>query len=161
MESNRSIKSKKFPLVLEAFIMLFAPIIGFVLYSYFSYPLNPHCELGNGLFGCTPHCTNTGEIPYGRTLCFDNIPNKLQVFSYQNPFIYYSTFLTPIAILFISLRPRNFVILSLRIAFYPLFLFKEIRKENYVSRFVCILFLFIIMIEWFIGYAVLIGSMFE
>lgn len=154
--ANEKFNNRKINLALEAFLLLFLPIAGFILFSFITYPLSPHCDLGKGLLGCTPYCVKRGAS-YEKVPCFHESATKLQIFSYKSSLIYYSILFLPIAILFVLLGAERFYNLVLRIAFYPFYLFRDSRKQSLITRVICTLFLIPIIIEWFIGYAVLIG----
>jgi len=159
------IKKIKLPLVFEAIIMLFLPIVGFFLFSYLIYPLQPHCSLGSNLLGCTPMCEaksyfeDGSPASYVVTPCFHEGPSAIQSFSYNKPIPYYLLFLLPLALIFFLMGAEKFYNFILRVLFYPYFLFKDNRKnKKFLSRLIIILLLLPLTIEWVIGYVVLITT---
>lgn len=152
-------KSRKLPLVVEALFMLFLPVIGFILFSHFSYPLNPHCSLGNGLLGCTPYCVSIGDS-YEVTPCFHDDPTNLQTFSFNHSFLHFLVFFVPIGVLLLVMGAEKLFRQIVRIALYPIFLIKESRKQKTVSRLFSVLLALPIFVEWAVGYVVLIGMVF-
>ena len=62
------------------------------------------------------------------------------------------------AILFVVMGAEKFYKLIMRVAFYPVFLFKDSRKQNFLPRLICILLVIPITIGWLIGYAVLVST---
>jgi hypothetical protein len=163
-ETAQTVK-KRLPVLFEAFLMAFVPVIGFILFSFILYPLQPHCSLGNGALGCTPMCEATSYFENGQpssyktTPCFHDQPSSFQTFSYKQPIPYYLIFLFPIAIGFLLLGPEKFYNSVLKILFYPYFLFKRNREnKNFISRFITIILFLPITIEWLIGYGILITT---
>jgi len=134
--------------------MLFVPIVGFILFNFIVYPLQPHCDLGKGLLGCTPYCVKIGSSTYEKVPCFHNKPSKIQTYSFRNPITYYSTLLLPLIVLFIYLGTRRFYTILIRIAFYPIFLLKGTRKQKIIPRIITTILIFPTIIEWSIGYIV-------
>lgn len=165
-ENDTAQPSKKgLPVFAEAFLMAFVPVIGFVLFSFVLYPLHPHCSLGNGALGCTSMCEATSYFEDGRPAsyktipCFHNEPSAFQTFSYNQPIPYYLIFLFPIALGFFLLGPEKFYNTTLKILFYPYFLFKRNREnKNFISKLTTIILFLPITIEWLIGYGILITT---
>jgi hypothetical protein len=157
---------KRLPKFLEAFLMLFVPLIGFFLFSLFTYPLHPHCSLGNGVLGCTTMCKATSYFEDGRpssyevTPCFHEEASAFQIFSYNQQIPYYLLFLFPIVILFFILGSEGFYNLLVRTALYPYFLFRENKKnKKFISRFITTIIFLPIFLEWVAGYVVLAMSL--
>lgn len=157
-KSDKSV-NKRFPVLVEALLMLFVPIIGFVLFSYVLYPLQPHCSLGDGLLGCAPSCVMTNSGMYEKTPCFHDNPTSMQSFSYKQPFPYYLLFLLPLSLILVLVGTEKFYNAVLKILFYPYYLFKNTRKEtNFIYRLIATLFFIPLTIEWLLGYGVLITT---
>lgn len=156
---------KGLPVFIEAFLMAFVPIIGFVLFSFILYPFQPHCSLGKGFLGCTPMCEATSYFDNGQpasyktTPCFHDSPSPFQTFSYKQPVPYYLIFLFSIVLGFFLLGPDKFYNAVLKILFYPYFLFKRNREnKSFISRLITIILFLPITIEWLIGHGVLITT---
>lgn len=156
---------KGLPIYIEAFLMAFVPIIGFVLFSFILYPFQPHCSLGKSVLGCTPMCEATSYFENGQpsgykvTPCFHEDPSSFQSFSYKQPIPFSLLFIFPILLAFFLLGPERFYNTLLRLLFYPYFLFKRNRKnKNIISRLITLIMFLPITIEWLIGYGVLITT---
>jgi len=148
-------------LFLKTFLLLFLPLIGFIIFSYLTYPLKPHCSLGNGVLGCTPMCEPTSYFSDGRPAEYKVIPcYHAEPVEFQKTLFKY-WFLIPF-ILFISLTLwiykeglKQFLKRLAYIAFAPVYIFKENRQnKSFLSRLAVIFMLFFLFIEWALGYYV-------
>ncbi len=160
------INNIKNSVLLRAIGFLFLPLLVFVAFSYFFYPLAPHCSLGNGLLGCTPICKPTSYFPDGKpadyevTPCFHEGPATLQrlLFQFSIPF-YVVSFIFLLFIIF-KVGFKTFLRKIVYITFAPIFLIRENRKnKNVISRILVILISFLLVIEWGIGYWVAVKSL--
>lgn len=148
-------------LLLKAFLLLFLPIISFIPFSYLTYPLKPHCSLGNGILGCTPMCEPTSYFEDGRPAgykvipCYHEDPNEFQKTLFNNWFLM-PLVLFIILTLWVYKEGGKKVIKILKyIALAPVYIFKENRKnKNFFSRLVVILISFFLFAEWVLGYYV-------
>lgn len=156
---------RRLPLLLEAFLMLFVPVIGFVLFSFVLYPMQPHCSLGSGALGCTPMCEpisysqNGSPTDYKVTPCFHEEPSGFQTFGYRQTILYYLLFALPSVFAFILLGSKGFYHLVLRLLFYPYFLLKDNRiTKNVISKIIVMLLFIPLFLEWGLGYWVMITT---
>ena len=165
MGLKNSLKKPIKSLFLKATVFLFLPLLGFVLFSWLTYPLKPHCSLSQGLLGCIPRCEpvsffeDGNPASYKETPCFHEEPSPFQlaIFNYR--------LLIPL-ILFVSVSFwiykdgfRKVIGKLAYIAFAPFFIFKENRENrNIVSRLLVIIIIFFLVIEWALGYSVVFAT---
>ena len=148
-------------LLLKAFLLLFLPIISFIPFSYLTYPLKPHCSLGNGILGCTPMCEPISYFEDGRPAGYKVIPCYHEEPSEFQKNLFNNWFLMPL-VLFIILTlwvykegGKKVIKILKYIALAPVYIFKENRQnKNFFSRLVVILISFFLFAEWALGYYV-------
>jgi len=146
-------------------ILFVLPVLMFIVWSFFIYPLQPHCSLGKGLFGCTPMCEPTSYFGDGRPSdyktvpCFHNNPSGFQEIIYKYVLIYY--FLISLTSLVVAFKVglKRFFRRILRIIFAPFVLMWESRKKSIMSRIFIIATSFFLIIEWGFGYMVVIQTL--
>jgi len=151
---------------LKSILLLFLPIIGFVVFSYLTYPLKPHCSLGQRILGCTPKCEPVSFYENGRPSayktvpCYHDEPTELQSALFKNwivapllGFIFFSFWIY-------KEGSRKVINTLLYVAAAPLYIFKENRKnKNILSRLAVIFVLFFLFIEWGLGYYVVAATL--
>jgi len=146
---------------LKTFAWLFVPILGFFIFSVFTYPLKPHCSLGSGILGCTPICEPISYFKDGRpaeykiTPCYHDKPVGYQEALFKNWFLI-PLFLFIFFSLLIYKEGGKKVFERLKyIALAPVYLFRENRRnKNLFSRLVVLIMLFFLFTEWALGYYV-------
>lgn len=146
-------------------ILFILPVLMLTVWSFFIYPLKPHCSLGKSLFGCTPMCEPISYFGDGRPSgykaipCFHNKPSDFQEITYKYALIYY--FLISLASLVVAFKVgfKRFLRRILRIIFAPLVLMWESQKKRVVSRIFIIIASFFLVIEWGFGYLVVIQTL--
>jgi len=111
-------------------------------------------------------CEPTSYFPDGKpagykeTPCFHEEPNSLQRLLFQYAVLFYVAFLIFLSIAVFEIGLRRFLKKIVYIAFAPIFLIRENRKnENIISRVLVILISFLLIIEWGIGYLVVVKSL--
>jgi len=153
-------------ILLRSFLWLLFPFFGFIILSYLTYPLQPHCELGNGLFGCVPVCTPEvmaklqRDFPFGGS-CFHGGPVAWQSFFYQNKLVVFLLELAFLIAFFIWAQRREKAKQVLRwlaeLPIKPLVLFRENRKnKNLLSRLISLILIVILIPLWVIGDTIVI-----
>lgn len=141
-------------LVLQSFLMLFLPILGFIIFSFLYYPLAPHCALGEGVYGCTPVCTQ------GITPCFHEGPIGIQLFIYRNSIPIYFLVLAFISAFVWKVGFQKAKSLAVKVLFYPLFLYRlNLKNKNIASRITVAILNFFLASEWIIGYIIFISTL--
>jgi len=165
MGLKNSLKKPIKSLFLKATGFLFLPLLGFVLFSWLTYPLKPNCSLSQGLLGCIPRCEpvsffeDGNPASYKETPCFHEEPSPFQlaIFNYR--------LLIPL-ILFVSVSfwvykdgLKKVIGKLAYIAFAPFFIFKENRENrNIISRLLVIIIIFFLVVEWALGYYVVFAT---
>lgn len=143
-------------MVVRPFFMLFFPLIAYWLFTIATYPLAPHCSLGNSLMGCTPTCEFINGS-FTETPCFHNAADTLQrvVFALWNYFYFALFFALLIAIRKLG-KKKLWNVFSF-FAFYPLHLASQIRntKDNILRKTFALLLLLPLLLEWVLGYVIL------
>jgi len=157
--------SKKVNLLLRAIGWIFVPILGFIVFSYLIYPLRPHCSLGNGLLGCTPICEPTAYFEDGRPAgyktvpCFHNEPNNYEIFIYHHKELFYLALLFLFGALCYSKGFKNIFRILLHISAAPIFIFRENKgSKNSLSKVLVFILLIPLLIEWIVGYYVVLAT---
>ena len=149
---------------IKIFLLFILPIFLFIVWSYLIYPLSPHCSLGRGTLGCTPMCEATAYFDDGRASdykivpCFYEDPKNFQTFLYQNQTIYYLLFGTTIGFVAFKLGIKSFLKKILYIVFAPFALIIESKEMSTLSRILVIVSSFFLLIEWGMGYLVVIQT---
>lgn len=153
-------------ILLRSFLWLLFPFFGFVVFSFLTYPFQPHCELGNGLFGCVPTCTPEvmiklqRDFPFGGS-CFHEEPVTWQIFFYQNRF---SVFLFELVILMIFIiwaqeegKAKQVLKWLIEVPIKPIVLLKGNRQnKNLLSKLISLILIAISIPLWAIGDIVVI-----
>ena len=153
-----NIKKNKPKLFLKSVGLFFISIIGFVLFTFLSYPLKPHCNLGKGIYGCTPQCEPIGFFPDGRPSNYKEVPcfhvdaTKTQIFINQNIIFVVGGFLLLIIILFFI--NKKILLNSISwIMFGPLKLIKQnLKNRKIVSKIFIFLVSISLIFVWLFGY---------
>jgi len=164
MKNQEEIKSKPKvfrSLFLKSFLLLFLPIIIAIPFFYLTYPLKPHCSLGNGILGCTPMCEPTSYFEDGRPAnykvvpCYHEEPDKFQKTLFENWFLI-PLFLFVFLTLWMYKEGGKKVFERLKyIALAPFYIFKENRQnKHFLSRLAVIFISFFLFAEWALGYYV-------
>lgn len=145
-------------LFLKIIGLFFLSIIGFVLFTTLSYPLKPHCNLGNGIYGCTPQCEAIGFFADGRPSNYKEVPcfhadaTKIQVLVNQNIMFIIGGFLLLAAIWFF-VNKKTLLNSILWIVFGP---FKVIKQNLKNKKIISKIFIFVAVIPliliWLFGY---------
>jgi len=155
-------------LLLKSIGFLLLPLMAFVLFSFLTYPIKPHCSLGNGISGCTPSCEPTSYFEDGRpasykeTPCFHDEPTILQLSIFNQPWLIPLVLVVLMISIFFLICKRSFKQFLkdiVYISFAPFFLLKENRRnKNLISRIFIILIAFFLIIEWLLGYYIVITT---
>lgn len=153
-----NIKKNKPRLFFKIIGLFFLSIIGFIIFMFFSYPLKPHCNLGKGIYGCTPQCEVTGFFTDGRPSSYKEVPcfhtdaSMIQVFINQNILFILGGILLLIVIWFFA----NKRVLIKNISWVALGPFKIIKQnlknENIISKIFIFLAVTPLIFIWLFGY---------
>lgn len=149
---------------IKIFGLFCLPVFMYIVWSFVSYPLQPHCSLGNGLLGCTPYCEPTTYMENGKPAsyksipCFHNEPSNFQSITYRYSLIYYFVILLLTTIIAIKVGIKIFYIKLFRIIFAPFILIRESKNEGVIARVLIILSTFFLVLEWGYGYFVVIQT---
>ncbi len=161
---NKPIKISS-SLFLKSISFLFLPIIGFIIFSFVSYPLKPHCSLGNGLLGCTPICEATSYFENGQpasykvTPCFHEGPSDFQKLLFRRGLLFFPLIFVLISLWIYKDGFKKVIKKLSYVAFAPLYLFIENKKnKNLISKIAVILIIFFLAIEWIFGYYVVLKT---
>ncbi len=159
-------KEVKSNLLLKSLGFLFLPLIIFPFFSFLISPLRPHCSVGNGVLGCIPTCEPTSYFEDGRPAsykeipCFHNSGQTIQsTFNEQwlIPLIILAILMVFIAILIYKKGFKSFLKNVIYIAFAPIFLSKENRRnKSIISRIFVIFVIVFLIIEWLSGYYIVL-----
>lgn len=169
MKNLGALKKLRNSLLLKSlFFLTFVPIIGFFIFAYLTYPIKPHCSLGEGIFGCIPICEPTSFFENGEPAtykiapCFHKEPNEIQKILFRYWFL-----IPLLSFVFISLwiykdGGKNVVRKLGYIAFAPIYIFKENRNnKKIISKILVILITFFLFIEWAFGYYLTISTLLD
>ena len=149
----------------KIFVLFCLPVFMFIVWSFVSYPLQPHCSLGNGLLGCTPYCEPTTYMENGKPAtykslpCFHNEPSNFQSTTYKYSLIYYFLIFLLTTIIAIKVGIKTFLKKFFRIIFAPFILIREAKNKRVISRILIILSTFFLILEWGYGYFVVIQTL--
>lgn len=162
-------KPRKF-LWLRMIGYMFLPLFLAPIFFSLTYPLKPHCSLGQGPHGCTPLCEATSYFENGQpsnykiTPCYHyENPTVLQRFTYEKSDIFYPILLVVIVSLFFWLTYINKVEIITKIAFAPIYFIKENRRnKSFIARAIIFIILIIpLLFEWVVGYIIFLGTLFN
>jgi len=154
---------KKTPIKIGIIFIL--PVLIFTVWNLFVYPLQPHCSLGNGLFGCIPNCEPVSYFNNGKPSdykvipCFHDSPSTYQQNIYKNMWVYYS--LIGLITLFIAIKIglKKFFVKILRIILAPFVLIFESKNKKFFPRILIIIASFFLIIEWSFVYLYIIQTL--